>query len=111
LRIEFRASKTKGRVTLSWKMVAGQKAFFIAFAGPLAHDSCGSFLVLAERRRLDAERTQIHLSLTAMMYLIIDGVLNRHQPGAKRHSRSWVLQSVARRRSMFGCVLKQALMF
>jgi hypothetical protein len=37
-------------------------------------------VTLPERRRLDAERPQIHVSLTAMMYFIIDGVLNRRQP-------------------------------
>jgi hypothetical protein len=30
---------TKERAEFSWKLVAGQKAFFIAFSGPQAHDS------------------------------------------------------------------------
>ena len=40
-----------------------------------------SSVTLPEWRRLDAERPQIHVSLAAMMYLVIDGVLNRHHPG------------------------------
>ena len=30
---------TKGTATLSWRAVAGQKAFFITLGGPQAHDS------------------------------------------------------------------------
>jgi hypothetical protein len=35
---------TKGRFVVSWKVVAGQKEFFITFGGPQAHDSCGFLL-------------------------------------------------------------------
>jgi hypothetical protein len=32
---------TKERATLPWKVVAGQKEFFITFGGPQAHDHSG----------------------------------------------------------------------
>ena len=39
---------TKERVTFSWKMVAGRKAFFITSDGPQSHDSCGFLLALRQ---------------------------------------------------------------
>src|SRR6202035_2931074 len=47
-------------------------------------------VTLPERRRLDAERSQIHVSLAAVMYLIINGVLNRPQPGSLPHAKCLV---------------------
>src|ERR1700733_5189659 len=47
-------------------------------------------VTLPERRRLDAERPQIHVSLAAVMYLIINGVLNRPQPGSLPHAKCLV---------------------
>jgi hypothetical protein len=32
---------TKGRVVITWKVVAGPKAFFITLGGPQAHDHSG----------------------------------------------------------------------
>jgi hypothetical protein len=39
---------TKERVTFSWKVVAGQRACFITFRGPQAHNSSGFLLVLTQ---------------------------------------------------------------
>jgi hypothetical protein len=38
---EIRVGMTKGRATLPWKVVAGQKALFITLGGPQAHDHSG----------------------------------------------------------------------
>ena len=46
-------------------------------------------LSLVEGRRLDAKRAEIHVSLPAMMYLVVDDVeqqtVNRHLPLTERH--------------------------